>query len=99
MEAKKRIENDPTIGEVLFHDDDCLIKVNYRRVSYKLIIDNNVQFSLLYHLKNPKKMPPSYRDFICLYDLVENGRANRESNGFDQQYTFLLGKYAHRRLV
>ena len=28
MEAKKRIENDPAIGEVLFHDDDCLIKVN-----------------------------------------------------------------------
>ena len=31
MEAKKRIENDPAIGEVLFHDDDCLIKVNYKK--------------------------------------------------------------------
>jgi len=33
------------------------------------------------------KMPASYRDFICLYDLVENGRANRESKGF--KYNFV----------
>ena len=32
MEAKKRIENDPAIGEVLFHDDDCLIKVNNKKL-------------------------------------------------------------------
>ena len=37
MEAKKRIENDPAIGEVLFHDDDCLIKVNIQKYTTKYL--------------------------------------------------------------
>ena len=42
MEAKKRIENDPAIGEVLFHDDDCLIKVIH------LNTNENVKMSMRY---------------------------------------------------
>ena len=50
MEAKKRIENDPAIGEVLFHDDDCLIKVIHQKVppeSRKWAQDINI-FSFRY---------------------------------------------------